>query len=313
MIKTTKVSFLINIFFVFYEGPMQTLRSFHIRVAVCMLSIVYNANNQKWCASEAFLVSPFFFRNRASLRINTPRGGATAAQGASDTDDSSSSSVNPVKHRKKPRFRSVNPDEFDSSSRKPVTSYTDELSDSSEALEAEIVSYDTYDAFKEDYGVAGSTLREVSLDYNFPLEFLVNSVCQLGVTPPVDCDKKLSEMLNGERIFALVEAVTTLDPAEARDRFTDKSLSDIAYEFDVSLARVFELCGELNLDLPMGIRTHLTAAAYNLIVEELEGETGIGRKPVEVRFDSRGDMGNAGMGMGEIPGFGGGGPGEFEY
>ena len=292
---------------------MKTLRSFHIRFAICMLSIVYNANNQKWCASEAFRVSPFLVRNRAPLLINAPRGGATAGPGASDPDDSSSNSVNPVKHRKKPRFRSVNPDEYDSSSRKLVTSYTDELSGSSEATEAEIVSYDTYDAFKEDYGVAGSTLREVALDYNFPLEFLVNSVCQLGVTPPVDCDKKLSEMLNGERIFALVEAITTLDPAEARDRFTDKSLSDIADEFDVSLARVFELCSELNLDLPMGIRTHLTAAAYNLVVEELEGESRIGQKSIEVRFDSREEMGNAGMGMGKIPGFGGGGPGEFEY
>ena len=50
----------------------------------------------------------------------------------------------------------------------------------------------------------------------------------------MDCDRKLSLMLNGEQIFAMVEALTTLDPAEAYARFVDFSLEDIADDFEVT-------------------------------------------------------------------------------
>ena len=189
-----------------------------------------------------------------------------------------------AKTARKARFRSANPAER--VGRGGMTSYSDDFAEGDEAarVAADIVSYDTYDAFKEDYGVAGSTLREVSIDYNFPLEFLISSACDLGVTPPVNCDKKLCEMLNGDQIFAVVEALTTLDPAEARDRFVDKCLEEIADEFHVSVARIFEICGELNLNIAMGIRTHLSVQEYNAIADELEQETGLGKRPVEARL-----------------------------
>lgn len=71
-------------------------------------------------------------------------------------------------------------------------------------------------------------------DYNFPLEYLVSSACQLGLSPPVDTEKKLSAMLNGDQIYALLEAITTLDKAEAYDRLSDDTLEEIAEEYDVS-------------------------------------------------------------------------------
>ena len=138
--------------------------------------------------------------------------------------------------------------------------------------------YDTFDAV-EDYGVAGSTLRDVSHDYSFPLEFLVSSCVRLGMSPPVDCDRKLGTMLGGEQIFALVEALTSLDPAVARDRFADQTLEETAEYFGVSIMRVFELCGELGLDVPFGVMTHLSTAQQGALETELERETGI--EPLE--------------------------------
>lgn len=112
------------------------------------------------------------------------------------------------------------------------------------------VTYDSYDTLKEDFGVAGCTLREVAHDYNFPLDYLVSSVVELGLSPPVDCDKKLSVLLNGEQCFAIVEALTTVDPAEARDRFVDQTVTEVAEDFGVDLSRIFTLCSELGANLP---------------------------------------------------------------
>jgi len=190
-----------------------------------------------------------------------------------------SSSVQPltttnVNKRKKPMFRSINPTERAVTPAMKVV-YTDDLYDSEEQ-----VSYDSYDETNEDFGVAGSTLRQVAHDYNFPLDFLVSSAVEIGLTPPVDCDRKLSELLNGEQCFAIVEALTTIDPAEAHDRFMDFPLAEVADDFGVELSRVFMLCGQLEVNLPQGVRTHLRTSEYDKLVSELEAETGISSRRI---------------------------------
>jgi len=208
------------------------------------------------------------------------------------------------KKKKKALFRSINPSDHaaEEMARSQPVVFTDR--EGTEGWEDAAIGYDTYDAFREDYGVAGSTLREVSIDYSFPLEFLVNSAVQLGLSPPVDCDRKLSLMLNGEQIFAMVEALTTLDPAEAYDRFVDFSLEDIADDFEVELARVFELCGDLGLSLPMGVRSHLLSDEYDQLAEELELETGVDCKR-SARFRDRESRPNLTVEDFERNGFGG--------
>jgi len=133
------------------------------------------------------------------------------------------------------------------------------------------VTYDTLEAFQGDYGAAGCTLKEIAKDYDFPLEFLVNSVCDLGVVPPIDSDKKVSDLLSGERIYALVEALTTIDPAEAYDRFADHNLAEIADYEEVPLTHIFQICAEYGFNLPLGVRTHLKRDEYSILLKEITG------------------------------------------
>lgn len=113
------------------------------------------------------------------------------------------------------------------------------------------ITYDTYDAYSDDHGFAGCTLREVAEDYNFELEFLVNSAVSMGVSPPVDSDRRLSSFLTGDQIFALLEAVTTLDPSEARDRFVDETLDEVRRRGGRALV-LTDFC-----PLPVAWRTHM--------------------------------------------------------
>ena len=54
----------------------------------------------------------------------------------------------------------------------------------------------------------------------------------------------------------------------------------------MELARVFELCGDLGLSLPMGVRSHLLSDEYDQLAEELELETGVDCKR-SARFRDR--------------------------
>jgi hypothetical protein len=59
------------------------------------------------------------------------------------------------------------------------------------------------------------SIREISESYQFSLAFLGDFMVQLGCKTPLDIDNKIANLLIGEKIFDLLNAVTTLDPYEA--------------------------------------------------------------------------------------------------
>mmetsp|Transcript_8957 Transcript_8957/g.18089 ORF Transcript_8957/g.18089 Transcript_8957/m.18089 type:complete len:203 (-) Transcript_8957:23-631(-) len=113
------------------------------------------------------------------------------------------------------------------------------------------------DAGSSSSSISDSTLAEIASDYHFPIDYIAHAVCSWGADPPVDVEDKLGDLVNGEQCFALLEAITTLDPAEVDEAFCAQNISELSSSWGVETGVVFEACVREGLELPFGIRTRL--------------------------------------------------------
>ena len=112
--------------------------------------------------------------------------------------------------------------------------------------------------FGEDGSIASSTLGDISFDYNFPLDYIARAVCSWGATPPINSDSRLGDLVNSEQCYALLEAVTTLDPSAVDDAFSDDTIVDLANDWGVDVGVVFEACLTEGVEMPFGVRSRIT-------------------------------------------------------
>ena len=90
--------------------------------------------------------------------------------------------------------------------------------------------------------IADSTLSDIANDYHFPIDYLAHAVCSWGADPPIDVEDRLGDLVNGEQCFALLEAVTTLDPAEVDEAFAAQNVAELAKAWGAEPGVVFEAC-----------------------------------------------------------------------
>lgn len=109
------------------------------------------------------------------------------------------------------------------------------------------------------------TLREISESYGFSLDYLGDYVTQLGNEPPIDIDSRLGDLLNGEQIYTLLEAITSLDPFDSNISYDTVSLADLAEELDSTVEDIIKTCAKESFNLPFGTETYL----HNSVVSRI--------------------------------------------
>jgi len=112
---------------------------------------------------------------------------------------------------------------------------------------------------REEGYLGDSTLNEISMDYSVPLFYLADVLCSWGVAPPIDVDSKLGDLVVGEQAFAVLEALTSFDPAEMYDLFSPHTLSTIRDTFGdhVLLRDVYQVAVAEQFSLPFGVHSRL--------------------------------------------------------
>ena len=97
---------------------------------------------------------------------------------------------------------------------------------------------------------------------------------QLGCQPPVNVDIAIGDMLTGEQIASLMEAINSLDEVAANVEYDSFSITEVAKHLDIPLESVLEICKKENLNLPYGTDTVLHASVVDMIKDIVEnGET----------------------------------------
>mmetsp|Transcript_30643 Transcript_30643/g.43982 ORF Transcript_30643/g.43982 Transcript_30643/m.43982 type:complete len:201 (-) Transcript_30643:1572-2174(-) len=116
--------------------------------------------------------------------------------------------------------------------------------------------------------ISALTLREVSEAYSFSLAYLGDFLCEMGCPSPIDMDSRLGDLLTGDQVYTLLQAITSIDPMEAGYVYDTLSLQELAEEANVDVEHVFKLCQEENIHLPFGKKTKL----HNSMIERLQSK-----------------------------------------
>lgn len=93
---------------------------------------------------------------------------------------------------------------------------------------------------------------------------------QLGCQPPVDVDIKIGDILTGEQIASLMEAINSLDELEANIEYDSMNVEEIAAHLNVPLNSVLDICKKEKVNLPYGTNSVLHASVMDMIKDIVE-------------------------------------------
>jgi hypothetical protein len=99
----------------------------------------------------------------------------------------------------------------------------------------------------------------------FSLNYLGDLVTQMGCEIPVDVDTKVGNILTGEQVHTLLQAVNTLDPFETNAEYETESVWDLCDDLDLSPETLRRMCQQESIHLPFGMSTMLHAS----VIEQL--------------------------------------------
>ena len=107
------------------------------------------------------------------------------------------------------------------------------------------------------YSISDLSLQEISDATSFSLDYLGDFMIQLGCPAPLNIDEKIGNLLTGNQVYELLEAINTLDPYDADIGYDSVSVKELADELDVNINRILKIIGRENFHLPYGLETVL--------------------------------------------------------
>jgi len=129
--------------------------------------------------------------------------------------------------------------------------------------------YDIDDSNAE--GTAASlTLSDISESSCFSLSFLGDFLVQMGCKPPIDINAKLGNLLTGEQIFTLLQAINTLDPFDSNLEYDSVPVDELAEELGVSTNRILKILESKNINLPFGLDTVLHSSIIDSVKNSVD-------------------------------------------
>jgi hypothetical protein len=117
--------------------------------------------------------------------------------------------------------------------------------------------YDSEEDETENCSLAKLSLLEISEAYQFSLAFLGDFAGQLGCDTPIDIDTKLGNIMTGEQVFTMLQALNSLDPLDSNAGYDSVTVSELATDMNVSTQKIVEICIGEQIGLPFGVRSVL--------------------------------------------------------
>jgi len=102
------------------------------------------------------------------------------------------------------------------------------------------------------------------------VSFIADTLVGFGAPPPIRDDDRLSDLINGDQAFALLEALTSLDATDVGSQYVDHGLDLAAEYLDVPVDELFAACVERNYALPHGLQTQLRREQFDALADTLE-------------------------------------------
>lgn len=120
------------------------------------------------------------------------------------------------------------------------------------------------------YSIGRLSLRDISEAYSFSLAYLGDFVAQLGVSTPINIDSKVNTLLDGDQMYTLLQALSSLDPYDANAGYDSVSVYELAEDLEVTVKKILDLCEKEQINLPFGDDTILHTAVVEQLSRRLE-------------------------------------------
>lgn len=118
-----------------------------------------------------------------------------------------------------------------------------------------------------DGGIVECRVADVSQDYSVPVELVVDVMLELGVKRPVNADDCLTHRLSAEEIDSLLHLITSFDAHDLADRYSDRSLAELADDYDLDVDELVHVCEEEGIFLTLSSATRLQLTREDRVLD----------------------------------------------
>lgn len=109
---------------------------------------------------------------------------------------------------------------------------------------------------------------DVAEDYDVPVEFVCDVLLELGVKSP-RLDDAISARCNREEIGTLLHLISSFDSKDLSDRYSDRTLAELAEDYDLDLEAIEQLCADEQIYCAKGESTRLQVTREDRILDIL--------------------------------------------
>lgn len=118
-------------------------------------------------------------------------------------------------------------------------------------------------------GIVDCAVGDVAVDYSIPPEFVVDAMLAFGVPSPIKLSASIRDSMTSEEIQRLLKLITSFDTTDLADRYSDRSLVEVAEDYDVDVKALVKVCKMERLYLCLGENTHLSNVREDRVLEIL--------------------------------------------
>lgn len=116
-------------------------------------------------------------------------------------------------------------------------------------------------------GIVDCTVADVSDDYNVPVEFVVDAMLYFGVPVPISSSQSIRDCMTTEEIGKLLTLITSFDSQDLGDRYSDRTITELAEDYDFEVDKIIEVCEKEGLYLCREAQTRLSTVREDRVLD----------------------------------------------
>eukprot|EP00177_Eucheuma_denticulatum_P001305 GFKZ01002367.1.p1 GENE.GFKZ01002367.1~~GFKZ01002367.1.p1 ORF type:complete len:344 (+),score=51.33 GFKZ01002367.1:164-1195(+) len=118
-------------------------------------------------------------------------------------------------------------------------------------------------------GIVDCTVADVAEDYGLPVEFVVDALLHIGVERPIMLQQSVRDCMTTEEIHRLVKLVGSFDAPDLADRYSDRSIREVAEDYDLHVQTLMDVCEKEGFFLCSKEETRLSLLKEDRILDIL--------------------------------------------
>lgn len=116
-------------------------------------------------------------------------------------------------------------------------------------------------------GIVDCNVQDVAEDYSIPVEFVVDAMTHYGVPVPIRADQSIRDSMTTEEIERLLKLITSFDAVDLSDRYSDRTISELAEDYDVSVEQILDFCQKEGLFVFSDEKTRLSVVREDRVLD----------------------------------------------